>query len=197
MRLESCQAFEKASPENTQLLRSAQRHLRGEDVILLLCDSFEQAAININQNPQRWLAVLGNIRDQLVSGDIKLASAVGLEREERTKPSKIRSRKKVLRGQAKFHKIFFREIDTPHGCVFLHVANDVGELEGEAAPFGKFLGGGITIAKNVNANESNNRSDTIAIETQVLKRLVLHAEAGCQTFRLFDVHRSSVRQFVE
>ncbi len=52
-------------------------------------------------------------------------------------------------------KVFEREIDAIARRVFGYVAEDVGELEGYAGLFGEFLGAGIGVAKDANADQAD------------------------------------------
>src|SRR5690242_19450405 len=56
--------LQNAFSQNPQFLPRAKRDLLGEHVILLRGNLLEQAAINVNQNPERRLTVFGYIRDQ-------------------------------------------------------------------------------------------------------------------------------------
>src|SRR5579864_9647565 len=79
------EASEKAFPQDAQFFPPAERHSRGENVILLQGDLFEQAAVNVDQDPKRRLTVFGYVCDQLVPGGVELARPVGFERQHGTK----------------------------------------------------------------------------------------------------------------
>src|SRR5580692_5001993 len=77
----SCQAFEEAFPQNAQLFPRAQRDLRGEDIVLFHRNLLEQAAVDVDQNPECGLAVFSDICDQFVAANVKLAGALRFERQ--------------------------------------------------------------------------------------------------------------------
>src|SRR5207302_6153073 len=77
----SCQAFDKALSQDAQLFPRAQGDLGAEDVVLLLGDFSQQAAVDRDQHPQRRLAILGDVRDQSIARGVELTRAVGFERQ--------------------------------------------------------------------------------------------------------------------
>ena len=52
-------------------------------------------------------------------------------------------------------EIFERQIDAAALGIFGDVAQDVGELKGDAGFFGEFFGGGIGVAEDANADEAD------------------------------------------
>ena len=60
--------------------------------------------------------------------------------------------------------------------VFLHVANDVGELEGEAAALGERLSGGIAITEYPDAHQADHRRHAVAVEMKIFEGPVLDDE---------------------
>ncbi len=102
----------------------------------------------------------------------------------------------------KLRQVFFGKIDAAQARVFFYVANDVGELEGEAAALGQGLGFRIAIAEDVDADQADHRCDAIAVEAEIFESLVLDGETGGagglrKDFGFFDVHGGAVGQFVE
>jgi hypothetical protein len=57
--------------------------------------------------------------------------------------------------------------------IFFHVANDVGELERQAAALGQRFGGGVAVSEDVDADQADDRSDAIAVEAEVFESFVL------------------------
>ncbi len=75
-------------------------------------------------------------------------------------------------------QIFLREIDSSHGNIFFHVANNVRELKGQTAALGERFGGGIAISEDLDAHQPNHRSNAVTILLQIIESLVARGEAG-------------------
>src|SRR5207248_7160990 len=77
----SCQAFDQALSQDAQLFPRAQGDLGAEDVVLLLGNFLQQAAIYRDQHPERRLAVLRDVWNQCIASGIELPRAVGFQRQ--------------------------------------------------------------------------------------------------------------------
>ena len=78
----------------------------------------------------------------------------------------------------KFLQVFVWKINATHRGVFFHVANDVGQLERDAATLGQPLGVGIVISENLDADQSHHRGHVIAVQVKIFEGAVLHDQAG-------------------
>src|SRR6202008_2930767 len=86
---ESQDSLEETFPQDAELLPSAQRDFRGENVVLLFGDSFEQAAVDRDERPQSRLAVFGDVADQFLAGRVILAGAIGFQRQQGTEAGSV------------------------------------------------------------------------------------------------------------
>ena len=68
-----------------------------------------------------------------------------------------------------FGEIFFREIDAACGVVFMDIANDIGELKGQAQFFREIDGARILETKDVGAGESYGARYPVAIFFQAFE----------------------------
>src|SRR5581483_2688900 len=86
---------------------------------------------------------------------------------------------------------------------FFYVANDVGQLKGEAQLFRKRFGSRIVIAKHSDAHQADDRSNTIAVEVKIIESSVMNREfsdTGTRwlgEFFLLEIHRGAIRQLIE
>ncbi len=64
------------------------------------------------------------------------------------------------------------EVDAVAGQVFLNVAEDVGELHGEAEVYRVVFGFGVAVAEYLEADEANDGGDAIAVEAEIVEGLV-------------------------
>ena len=91
-------------------------------------------------------------------------------------------------------QVFEGQVDASAFGVFRNIAQDVGELEGYAGFFGEFLGGGIAVAEDANADQSDDRRDEIAVAVEV-------GEGGVGVGRIagvcFQIGCRAGNQFVE
>src|SRR5712691_1867004 len=101
----SGEALEETFPESPQLFADSKAYLAAEDVILALRDFFQQLAIDIDQHPQRGLAVFRYMGAQLLAGLIVLAGAVSFHGEQRSKASYVRRGKQFGGRQAELCKV--------------------------------------------------------------------------------------------
>ena len=85
----SGQAFQKPLRQNGELFADGEADLTVEHVIPLLRNFLQQLAINVHQNPERWLAVFVDQRNEFVACAVKLASAFGFHRKHRPQTSSV------------------------------------------------------------------------------------------------------------
>ena len=122
----------------------------------------QQPAIDIHQHPERGLAVFIDDTESIRAGAVVLARAVSLMASNRaarwvlpggTPPAESRISPDLLGGK----------IHAAHGGVFLHITNNVGELEGQAAMLRQRFGRGIAISEYADADQAHDRGYPVAI----------------------------------
>jgi uncharacterized low-complexity protein len=82
-------------------------------------------------------------------------------------------------------QIFERQIDAVAPGILGHVAQNIGELEGDARLFGQLLGAGIRVAEDANADQANDRGHQIAVTVKTGEGGVGGGRIGCS---LIEVH---------
>src|SRR5215467_14850244 len=92
---------------------------------------------------------------QFFGSAVIFESAFGLQLQQRAQARKIGSRSQVSRHDSKVLNIFFRQVDAAEIGVLFYIANDVGELKGQAHTLGERLGFGIRVPKDSNADEAH------------------------------------------
>src|SRR5207249_10174010 len=97
----SGQAFQKPLRQNGELFADGEADLTVEHVIPLRRNFLQQLAINAHQNPERWLAVFVDQRNEFVARAAKLANAVGPDRKQRPEARGLSQRTQLSRGHAK------------------------------------------------------------------------------------------------
>ncbi len=91
-------------------------------------------------------------------------------------------------------EVFEGQIDATALGVFGYVAEDVGELEGDAGFLGEFFCGRIGVAEDADADEADDRRDEIAVLIEVGEgRVGVGSVAGIG----FEIGRGAGNEFVE
>ena len=72
-------------------------------------------------------------------------------------------------GYAEAGKLVLRQVDSFHACVFADIADDVGQLEGEAQCFGVLQGALVGVAEDAGNQPPDYACDAVAIVLQVVK----------------------------
>src|SRR5580765_1069145 len=195
----SQQALHVSFAKDRELFANAQADALTEHIVLTRCNLLEQAPVDRDQHPERWLAIFVDQWDQLFSGTIAFTCALGLLCQQRTYAACI-GNGEVGSRKTELSQILLRKIEAPHADVFLDVADDVGELKGQAALLCQRLSRGIAIAKNLDANEANDRSNAITILPQLFERTIARNQKSClfdRTGFLFHIRRRAVSELVK
>src|SRR5262249_58441879 len=69
-------------------------------------------------------------------------------------------------------QIFLGHVDATAAGIRLHVAHDIGQLEGDPEIDGVLAGPGVGIAEDLDAAEADRRGDAIAVRVELLEGLV-------------------------
>src|SRR5205823_1421657 len=101
---------------------------------------------------------------------IKLPSAVRFKTKQLANAESCFAAREIFRRNVVTRKVFFGKIDAAEFVVFVDVADDVGELEGEAKLFGKVEGAGIAETEDVRAGKTDGPGDAVAVFAQTVER---------------------------
>ena len=100
---------------------------------------------------------------------IILPGAIGFEAEEFADAEGGFGLAEILRGNAVARKIFFGEVDAADDVVVVDVADDVGQLKGQAEFFGEVERAGIVEAEDVGAGQADRSGDAIAVFAEAIE----------------------------
>ncbi len=98
------------------------------------------------------------------------------------------------RADAVRREIFQRKIDAIAARILCHVAQNVGELEGDARLFGQLLGARIGVAEDPDANQTHDRGHQITVAIEIGEGGV---RVGSVRRGLIEVHGYAGDQFIQ
>ena len=164
---------------------------RRKDIVVCAVDAFEQAVVDRDQYPEGGAAFAIDEREQGVGGAVVAFGTSGVVGQKGALVARWAGRSDCgaganRRGYVVGGEIFEGEIDAVACGVFLHVAEDVGELEGDAGFFGEFFGAGIGVAEDADADQADDGGDEVAVVIEV-------GEGGVGVGRVFDSGARSVQ----
>src|SRR5581483_11854630 len=165
------QAVEKCAKqparENSQLPNSWNRNPLGKYIEISAFNTTQQAVVNRNQHPQRRTRISGNERQQCFARFVVVLSAIRLKLQKL--PLVQREMATTLEclqffdRYAKAFQIFKWQIDPVALRIFTHIAENVGELKGNACFFSQSLCSCIAVLKDTDTDQAYNRSDIVTI----------------------------------
>src|SRR5206468_11618280 len=94
----------------------------------------------------------------------------GFEADEFAKLGVVMSLEEICLAVPKICKIFLGKIDAALFSIRAEVAQNIGELKGHAKIYSIVLGVGGDRTKDVQADQPDDRGDTITIERQLIER---------------------------
>ena len=136
----------------------------------------QQAVIDGDQDPHGGAAVAVEQRDQLVGGEVVLLRADGQRGQHAALALGHGAAggqfAQLVDGLAELIQQVDGEIDAAALDVFLDVAQDVGELEGDAGLFGEFFGARVGVAEDADADQADDRGDEVAVAVEIVEGCV-------------------------
>src|SRR3954469_16578408 len=154
--------------EHRQLLPEGEPNTLGEDVIIIQRDLLEQSTVNGDQCPKGGPTVRVQQREKVRRCTVIFTSPIGLETEQRLPVFFLfRCRGSSTTGDPRAGQVFLRDIYPPKRRVFLHIADDVGELKGDAKPLCKILRFCVAVSEDVDADQPNDRRDVITVPVKI------------------------------
>src|SRR5438067_1205824 len=165
-----------AAGEDGELLGGGDADAFGEHLHATAGNAAEETVVDGDQDPHGGAAVAVDHGDKLLAGDVVLFGTDGEGGEHPALALRHGAAADELLeffdGLAEFVHEVARDVDALAVYVFLDVAENVGELEGDAGLFGEGFGARIGVAEDADADEANNRSDEIAVAIEVLEGFV-------------------------
>ena len=135
-----------------------------------------------------------NQRKELGAFGVELAGALGFETEERAGWGRCGRGGDSARSATETLQIFGGKIDAAAGGIFRNVAENVGELEGEAEVIGQLESARIGKTEDADAALADDAGDTMTIEAQIVegavgRRVQIHLSAGDELFEIAGRNR--------
>ena len=100
-------------------------------------DAREQRAVSMHEKPERAAAICVDQIEKLGAFFVQLPGAIGFEAQQFADAERGFASCEVCGRDAVARQVFFGKIDAAERVVFVDVANNVGELKGEAEFFGE------------------------------------------------------------
>ena len=172
----------------SSLVEPGNAHAPREHVVLARGDAGQQVAIDRAHDAGRHQPARVLRRQRGVGASELLARAERLSFEQGRNRRREPPRPQVVFGHAVGRQFVERQVQAAAGQIGRHVAQDVGQLEGQAQFLGVAAGARILVAEDLDADEADRGGDLVAVGPQV-------AERG-ETRRL-EVHRAAVDELLE
>ena len=132
-----------------------------------------QAVIDGDEHPERRARVGVDQGQERAAGFVIVFGTFGDAFEKAAlfggEVAAVAERGEVFGADTKMREIFERQIDASALGVFADVAQDVGELEGDAGFFGEFFGARVGVAKDADADEADDGGNVVAVAAQVFE----------------------------
>ena len=147
----------------------------------------------MGEEPERAAAFGADEAEEFGALFVILPGAVGFEAEEFANAESGFAAAEVFVHDVVALEIFLRDVDAAERVVVVDVANDVGELEGEAEFFGEVESALIGEAEDVRAGEADGAGDAVAIfaeavEGGVIANGEIHLGAGDEVVEIARGH---------
>src|SRR5262249_7109207 len=140
-------------------------------------DTREERAVSVSKEPERSAAFRIDEAKELGAFFVILPGAVGFEAEKLAEAKSGFAGAEIFGLEFVALEIFLRDVDAAERVVVVNVANDVGELEGEAESFGEVERALVGEAEDVRAGEADGTGDAIAIFAEAIEgRIVADGE---------------------
>ena len=105
----------------------------------------------MHEKPERPAAVGINEIEKFGAFFVHLPGAVGFEAKKLADAERSLAFCEVLRRNVVAREVFVGDVDAAECCIFVDIANDVGELEGQTEFFREIESAGIAETENVGA----------------------------------------------
>ena len=149
--------------EDGELGAGGQADALGDDVAVMLVDAGEQSAVDLDHDPEGGAAVGVDQREELAGGGVEAPGAGGDAVDEAAFVglglAALGERKDVGGGHGEVGEHVEGKVEAAALGVLFHIAEDVGELEGDAGLLGEWLGAGVGVAEDADADEADDGGD--------------------------------------
>src|SRR4030095_12266871 len=149
-----------------------QGHAPVEDVEAARFDGAQQGEVGAPHDLGREEAPRVARRKRGPRALVVLAGARGLEGHEIHELRGVAALGQVLGGHSEAAQVGLGQVDAPDARVRVHVAQDVGELQGDAQVHRVLPRARIGVAEDLDAAEADREADPIAVGIERLERLV-------------------------
>src|SRR6267378_8602882 len=147
-------------------------HALAEHGVIQLFDTGEQGAVGVHKKPQSRAAFGFDEIEERGAFFIAFPGAGGLEAQEFADTEGGCGAGEILGIDVVLREIFVGEIHAAHGVIVANIANDVGQLKGQAKLFGEVEGALVAETKNVSAGETDRASNAIAVLAEAVESCV-------------------------
>ena len=168
-------------------LGTGHANARREHVVVRRLDAREDRVVDAAHDLGSHEAA-GVGRRQLPGGAaIVVVRAIALERQQRRHLWSHLAAAQVFLGHTKPDQILRRQVDAPAAQIDGHVADDVGQLQRDAEALGIGQTPDVTVAEDLDADQTHRRRDSTAVFEQGVEGLVsrmreIHLDAVDQRF---------------
>jgi hypothetical protein len=151
--------LQESAEEDGEARGSGDADALGEDVEAATLDAAEQVVVDGDEDPEGGAGVGVDQREELVTGFVTVLGTIGEAFEDfalvEGEVGAVAKGSEVFDANAIAVQVVEREIDAAAFRIFADVAEDIGELEGEAGFFGELLGAWVGVAEDANADEAD------------------------------------------
>ena len=187
-----------ADEKNGDFLHGGHAGAAGEDIVIRALDALEQRVVDGNQHPKRGTAFAINQRQQLIGRAVVVLGAAGHGGQQRALGRRGRRGRRAMQQRIERNsvrrEVIERQIDAVARRILAHIAQNVGELEGDAGFLGQFLGALVAVAEDANADQAHDRRDQVAVAVEIGEGCVGVGRAGG---RVIEIHGDAGDQLVE
>jgi hypothetical protein len=142
-----------------------------EDVVVALFDAEEEAAVDFHEGPEGGAGVVVDEVEEGAGVVVVLAGAAALEAEEFAEFGGGL----IEAVDAEVAEFIGGEVNAMVVEVFADIAEDIGELEGDAAFFGEESGAGVGEFEDMDDGEADDTGDEVAVAVEVVEGFDLRA----------------------
>jgi len=156
-------------------------------------DAREKRVVGVDEQPQRAAAVRIDQIEQFRAFLVGLEGPVGFKAQQLADAERAFFFQKVGRRNAKSREVFLGNIDAAECRVFVHVADDVGELERQAQLFREIQCARVPETENMRAGEADRAGHSITVFAQPVESGIgpdgeVHFGAGDQVVQVARGH---------